>query len=192
MNILSRECILSEVASVKSGTFTRVGYRTELPVKAQYKKEGVQFFKYTEASLRFGVNYGRISSVIARKAEEQLADTVQRANNYEWIIPNKARHNIATGKDYVFAANFNQGANIHNVYVGLRKGKVFSIIPESKEMFKQLNEEYMIPSYWKDGGSAPEVMNISFTNIYRIGNKGPRFASVIDHFVAEYGTAVNA
>ena len=186
MSILAKEVILNEAAAAKNGTFIRIGYRTELPVKAAYKKQGIQFFKYTEMSVRLGVNYGHIASVIARKAEQQLVETIQRTNNYEWVIHNKVRHNTATGKDYLYVANFNQGSNIHNVYVGIKDGEVFNIVPEDKEMFKILNEEYMIPSYWNGTSNAPEIMNISFDNIHRIDKSGITLDDIVGRYVEEF------
>lgn len=186
MSILAKEVILNEAAAAKNGTFIRVGYRTELPVKAAYKKQGIRFFKYTEMSVRLGVNYGHIASVLARKAEEALVQTAQRANNYEWVISNKVRHNTATGKDYLYVANINEGSNIRKCYIGLKDDEVFSIVPDNAEVFKMLNEDYMIPSYWNGSSSMPEVMNISFENIHRIGKSGLPLEEVIKDYAIQF------
>lgn len=186
MSVLAKEVIIDEAKAAKNGAFLRIGYRTELPVKAAYKKQGIQFFKYTEMSVRLGVNYGNIASVIARKAEEGLVEAAQRANNYEWIVKNKVRHNTSTGKDYLYVANFNQGSNIHRCYIGLKNGEVFSIVPEDSKMFQKLNEEYMIPSYWTKSSEIPEVMNISFENIHRIGNSGLTLNKIINDYVEDF------
>ena len=177
MEALKREVIINEAAKVKPGTITRIMYKTECPVKAEYKKQGYRMFKMVETSARLGVNYHHIASVIARKAEEGLKETVARVNNYEWVLKNKVRHNTATGKDYLYAATFNKGHHTYSCYILMQPDsselKWFSPLDLEESEYKDI----LIPSYWK-GSNPTEVRNISFENIYRIGSEGRTFGSL--------------
>lgn len=170
MIILGKEAILNEAARIKPGTITRVGYRTFLPVKAAYKKQGVEVMKVVETSVRLGVSYSKIASVIARRAEEGLKEAIERTNNYEWVLANKVCFNSKTSKYYLYAASLNGGHNTHaHYYVKHADGRIDSLTAQE---FKSspYAEEYIIASYFKGSGSAPEVRNIAFDNIFRIGN----------------------
>ena len=173
MNTLSRETIIAEAAKVKPGTIARICYKTEVPVKAEFRKQGVKVVKIVETSARLGVNYHRIASVIARKAEQNVEEVIKRANNYEWIIKNKIRHNTNTDKDYLYVAAFNKGHNtktLYNIYVNDTL-----VDTQSKESI--LGSDWtnqILPSYWNKSFNAGEVKNISFENIIRINNAGER------------------
>ena len=170
MIILAKEDILNEAAKVKPGTITRVGYRTFLPVKAAYKKQHVEIMKIVETSIRLGVSYSKIASVIARRAEEGMKEAIARTNNYEWVLDNKVCFNTKTGKYYLYAASLNGGHHTRTHYmVKHASGMIESMTAEE---FKKsaYATEYVIPSYWKGNGDVPEIRNISFDNIYRINN----------------------
>ena len=152
MVILTKDEIISEAAKVRPGTITRVGYRTFLPVKAAYKKQGVEIMKVVNTSVRLGVRYNRIASVIARKAEEGLKEAIQRTNNYEWVLENKVCFNTQTGKHYLYAASLNGGHHTYTeYYVKPADGRVDHL---SASQFKGSGfaEEYVIPSYFKGNG----------------------------------------
>lgn len=169
MEALARDTIIEEAMKVRPGTLTRVGYTSELPVKAEYKKKGYRMFKIVETSVRLGVNYHNIASVIARKAEEGLKEAVQRTNNYEWVIKNKVSHNTATGKDYLYVANFNNGHNTKTRY--FIEGTFVGTI----DMGDEIDEHFahlLIPSYWNRKSNGGEVRTISFDNIYKIRSAG--------------------
>lgn len=170
MYILTKDEIISEAAKIRPGTITRVGYRTFLPVKAALKKQGVEIMKVVNTSVRLGVRYNRIASVIARKAEEGLKETIQRTNNYEWVLENKVCFNTQTGKHYLYAASLNGGHHTYtDYYVKHADGKVEHF---TSAEFKNsgIGKEYLIPSYFKGNGNVPEIRNIAFDNIFRIGN----------------------
>lgn len=177
MKALEREVIINEAAKVKPGTITRIMYKTECPVKAEYKKQGYRMVKVVETSARLGVNYHKIASVIARKAAEGFKEPVARANNYEWVLKNKVRHNTATGKDYLYAAAFNKGHHTYSCYILVGPDnsdiKWFSPLDLEESEYKDI----LIPSYWKSGAPA-EIRNISFENVYRIGSVGREFGTL--------------
>ena len=179
MKALEKEVIINEAAKVKPGTITRLLYKTECPIKSAYKKKGYRMVKLVETSARLGVNYHKIASVIARKAEMKAAEVIQRTNNYEWILRNKVRHNTATGKDYLYAASFNRGHHTNNFYILMKpEGDIEYLSSIEVEQVSQYRD-LLVPSYFNRQGPA-EIRNISFENIYRIGSEGPTMETLSD------------
>lgn len=171
MKTLKRDTIIKAVEKVKPGTFVRVCYKTELPVKAEWKKKGFKMIKIVETSVRFGVNYGNIASVKARKALEEDSNKPKRTNNYEWVLKNKIRHNTNTGKDYLYVALFNKGDNTKYKYI-LEHPFLGDI--DMGDEIERIYNHILIDSYFKKRFEKPEVKNISFENIIRINDKGDK------------------
>lgn len=171
MRTLNREQIYDATNNVKNGTIARVTYKTEVPLKAEYKKQGYKMIKITETSARFGVNYGHIASVMNRKANENEKETTQRANNYEWVIKNKIKHNSKTNKEYLVVANFNKGHHTKSKYI------LYGTSVGTLDMGDVIDSHYshlIIDSYYKNHSSASEIKTISFENILRINNVGQK------------------
>lgn len=181
MKALERDVILNEAKEVRNGCITRICYKTELPVKAEFKHQGYKVYKVVETSARLGVNYHKIASVIARKAEEGLKETIQRANNYyEWVLANKVRHNTNTGKDYLYVASFNKGHHTKSYFVVCGPDATTEWL--TAEDFIDTYKGILIPSYWNNRGQGgSEVKNISFENIYRIGGSGEKIDTLYQH-----------
>lgn len=168
---LNVEEIINAVSSVGNGRMARICYKSELPVKAEFKKQGVKIVKVTEATVRFGVDYEHIGSVIERKAEDEANGKVyaQRENNYEWVVENKICHNSKTGKDYVRFAHVNEGSNRKVIYIIVDSLSETTIAETLDDSTKNLVQN----SYW-NRTSAPEVQNISTENVLRINDHGKK------------------
>lgn len=141
----------------------RIRYKSEMPVKAEFKKQGIRIIKVTEATVRFGVDYEHIGTVIERKSDESYTPAV-RENNYEWVVENKICHNSKTDKDYVRFATLNGGAHKKVIYI------LVDSLEETYDV-ETLTEEqmnYVQNSYWNR--TTPEVQNISFENIISVGS----------------------
>ena len=169
---MTRQQIIEAVEKVKNGTIARVTYQTELPVKAAFKKQGYSIIKVVETSGRLGVNYHHIAKVIARKAEEQFKEAVQRANNYEWIIQNKVKHNTVTDKDYLVLANLPKGHHTKSKYIVTTPDGVTSYC--TLDFIGNGLTELVIDSYWRPSATGGEVRNIAFDNILCINKTGDR------------------
>ena len=161
---LSSDEIISKVSAIKNGQMCRICYRSELPVKAEFKHKGIKIIKVTEATVRFGVAYEHISTVKERKSDETYSP-ITKTNNYEWVIENKICRNSNTGKEYVRFATLNKGSHKKVLYI---------VVDSMNETYtaESLSEEekiYVQNSYW-NRTSPTEVQNISFENIIRIGN----------------------
>lgn len=172
MKTLSREQILKTVEAIPNGRIARVTYKTELPVKAEFKKQGYVVTKLVETTGRFGVQYHHIASVIARKAEEGFKEAVKRTNNYVWVINNKVKHNTVTDKDYIVLASFNGGHHTKSKYIVSYLGK--DTVYSDHEFKYSDNKNLVIDSYWKPSKNAGEVKNISFENVLAINNVGTK------------------
>lgn len=182
--MLSREIIIAEAEKVRPGTFTRIGYKTELPVKSMFKKQGVSITKFVETSARLGVRYHRIAEVIARRAEKQVPRAaIPHINHYEWILKNKARHNVHTGKDYLYVAKFNHGHHTKSVFL-VETSEGMTLL-SAEEFMSSKYKHYVINSYWNEDRIPSEVKNISFENIYRVNCSGLRLNEVVESILVE-------
>ena len=171
MKVLSREQIIEATNDVRNGTIARVTYKTEVPLKAEFKKQGYKLTKITETSARFGVTYGRIASVIARNAERNLEEAVKRTNNYEWVIHNKVQYNTKTDKEYLVLASFNKGHHTKSKYI------LEGTFVDPIDLCESIDDHYthlVIDSYFKSNKSISEIKKIAFDNLIRINNTGEK------------------
>lgn len=165
---LDREQIINAVKAVRGGTIARITYKTEVPVKAEYKKQGYKIIKIVEISSRIGVNYGKLPSVIAR---DSLSNTNHKPSPYEWIVKDRICHNANTNKDYVAMVSFNKGHNTKVKYV--IEGTFVGAI----DMGNDIDNAYkhiVLDSYFKKGSNPSEFRTVSFENIIRINNVGTK------------------
>ena len=151
------EMIKEKLNSLKNGTCASITYKSELPVKAEFKKQGIVIEKITSKVVRFGVDYDNIKSVIERRADENYKP-IERENNYVEIVKDKLYHNNKTNNDYLRFSNF-----------GSQKVKFFFRF-NGKDVV-EIPREYVIPSYFNKNGSIPEVQNIKIDNVLEINNE---------------------
>lgn len=164
---MKRNEIISKIESIKPGTFVRISYRTEVPVKAADKKAGIKMWKEVSTTVRTGVNYGKIASVIARKAQED-ASVEKRAytNPYEWVIQDRVKVHTGSGKEYFYFASVNGGHNTKTHY--FYEGPVIGVIDMGSSIDEKL-ASVVLPSYFNKKGNASEVRQVAFDNIISIG-----------------------
>ena len=170
MKTLTSEQILTATSQVRGGTIARITYKTEVPIKAEFKKQGYKITKIVESSVRFGVNYHNIASVIARKSQESVNQT-SRANNYEWIIKNRVKHNTKTDKDYLVVANLPVNHNSKVKYI--LEGSIMGTL----DMGNRIDGPYkdiVLNSYFNRNSDEREIRTISFENIITINKIGNR------------------
>ena len=172
MKNLTRDEIISAVKSVRGGTITRVTYRTDVPIKAEFKKKGYKIIKIVETSARIGVNYGHISSVVNRDKMNNVEST-SKTNNFEWIVKDRICHNTNTNKDYVALISFNKGHNTRVKYI--IEGTFVGAIDMGSEIDKAYRH-IVLDSYFKKPSTPIEFRRVSFDNIIRINNVGTKLA----------------
>lgn len=158
------ENIINAVNAVRNGTMCRVLYKSEMPVKAMFQKLGVSVTKITESTVRLGVAYDHIGTVIDRKSADGYTPS-NREYDREWIVANKVFRNNRNGIDYVRFASVNNHANKKPIFIIKTDNgevKCSSLTDEQKQ--------YIIDSYWGKSNS-PEIQDIRVDNVLRIGDK---------------------
>ena len=169
-NMTSDE-VINTVSTIKNGTMARLKYKTELPLKAEFAKLGYKMYKIVETTVRFGVNYANISSVIEKKNlssnEDKDKVRIKRHSNTDWVIKNKILHNNNTDKDYLVFAPMKKGANNkYNFVLVDSTNHQFSfnywILPED---FKQMVQQ----NYWTSHRDFHDIKNISIENVIWVG-----------------------
>lgn len=164
---IERENLIEAVSKIGNGRICRIGYRTELPVAAEYKKQGLRITKITERSVRVGVKYDHIKSVIERLNGIEKSKVI--SNNYIWIVPNKVKFNNKTQQYYLQVANVNKNHRTHNKYFIVWPEKNIYCFTDDIEDSPYKN--CIINSYFtkKEAPvSGGEIQTISFKNIYKI------------------------
>lgn len=163
--------VVNIVSTIKNGTMARLKYKTELPLKAEFAKLGYKMYKIVETTVRFGVNYANISSVIEKKNlssnEDKDKVRIKRHSNTDWVIKNKILHNNNTNKDYLVFAPMKKGANNkYNFVLVDSTNHQFSfnywILPED---FKQMVQQ----NYWTSHRDFHDIKNISMENVIWVG-----------------------
>ena len=163
ITVMSHSEIINAVSAIKNGCMCRIKYKSDLPIKALYKKQGIAIVKITDVTARTGVAYEHLASVIARKSLPDYVTPLSRANNYEWIIPNKVAYNTKTLRYSIRIATVNKHNNRKVKYMLIKENHVVEQISELTDDIKA----YVQDSYW-NRSSAPEIQNISFENIIAI------------------------
>ena len=151
--------VIKRMSEIKGGTMVRVVYRTEMPVKAKMKPE-VKIIKTTEVTMRIGVDYDNISSVIERRSNSE--STRKCENNYTWIVENRVCVNSKTGCTYARFTTVPNHGNPHITYT-------IEKVTETYETEELTDEEksWVRDSYWT--GKESEVRNVKIENIVCIG-----------------------
>ena len=155
--------VISKVAGIRGGTMVRISYKTELPIKAAAKKEGIRIVKFVESTVRIGVNYDNIKSVIERKRNNPVSE--HKESNYTWIIKNRICANEKTGSKYMRIATVPKNSNTRvNYFIETPNECIFS------EILTDSEKELVQNSYWAPKPSS-EVRNIKIENIIWIGSR---------------------
>lgn len=165
MKFLTEDQIINEVSKVKNGCVARIGYISELPVAAAFKKQGIEISKLAATTGRLGVTYSNIKSV-----KERLADNSARpaTYNYKWVIKNKVKYNTSTQKNYLQVARFNKGSHTKSQYIVKDRDKTI-LFDSLQELQNSFYGNCIIKSYFnKREGIPNEIFCVSFDNIFQI------------------------
>lgn len=167
--VMTKEEIISTVTNLRNGTMARIEYVTELPMKAEFAKQGYKILKVTETTARFGVKYANLSAV----KEKQESSKSEKTNNFEWVVENKLSHNTNTGKYYIrFAPLKKSGSNKHtNLIFVDTTGKYFSF--DGKELpndFKNMVQN----SYWNKKHETPDIQTVLLENVILLKTKSAK------------------
>jgi hypothetical protein len=152
------EKILEAIKAIPGGRFFRVRYMTKVKMNAESVKNGITVIKIVDTTTRTGVKYKNIAGVVLNEYPDSY---VPKVSNWEWVIPQRVKHNSKTGKDYLVIAPIAKGHNTHVSYV-LTDGD-----GNSRVITKEEAKEYSVASYWKDGDK-PAIMNVTLENVLMV------------------------
>lgn len=163
---MTYEMIVEALNTIHPGSFVRIGYHTELPLKAVFSKEGYRIIRTSESTVRTGVNYSNIQSVQEERANR--SDPARpRASSIVPVIKNKVYRNENTDQMYLRVYPTIKGTNkVSNYLVICPDGSVKllqSLDPDTKSMVRD--------SYFNGAHFTPVHM-IKLDNIFRIGSFG--------------------
>ena len=166
INYLSTDSIIAEVSKKKSGTIFSIGYTTDVTLKSEYTKKGWRIIKKVVKTVRTGVKYDNLASVI--KKREELANEISHnyTNPFEYVIPNRVCRHTTKGTEYLCLASF-KGNPSHTEYI-IETPQNVTVVLTADEFMSSSYKELVRPSYFTGKGS--EWFRVSFSNIYRIGN----------------------
>lgn len=149
------KAIAKKLCEKRGGQFARIRYMSSVPVNAAYKRQGYTLQKMTDTTTRTGVYYPNIAGVV-------LSDGPAKANNFEWVVPNRIKRHKDTGKLYAVVAPISKGNNTKSTFI------LTDPTGATRSITREEAEEYTIPSYWNKSGDGPKMMNIELGNIKHI------------------------
>lgn len=155
---MKTEKLIEAIVAIPAGRFFRVRYMTKVKMSAESVKQGITIMKIVDTTTRTGVKYKNIAGVIPNEYPDSY---VPKETNWEWVVPQRVKHNTRTGKDYLVVAPISKGHNTHVSYV-LTDGEGKSYIITKEEAKK-----YSVASYWKEGDK-PVIMNITLENVLMV------------------------
>lgn len=152
--------IINRVENIKPGVFKRFTYKTELPLKARYKKDGYKVVKVTTMTSRFGIHYGNLKSVKEKSLNKTLRAIVNKEKAFSWIVENRICYNKNTNKLYVCSYPCKSGKNSSSNYI---------LIKDDQANITDIEgiKEYVTPSYFTKKNDS-SMMRIAIENIVSI------------------------
>lgn len=156
--------VMKALETIKKGTFTHFEYKSELPVKAKYKKLGYKIIKETSMTARFGINYSNIHSVMERKTGG-MQSTKPHNPNFSWVLKNLISFNSNTNNNslHVYTCNNTKSKSVYYVYYNNE-----CIATYDEKTFKNKMKDLVIDSYWNKTNKN-EVFQVNVNNVIAIG-----------------------
>ena len=156
--------LVGVMEAIRPGTMARISYKTELPMKAEFRKQGYGLIKVVETTARFGVKYSNLKSVIAKRSAPDYVPSF-KANNNIWLLENKISQNEKTGKIHVRFVPMPSGSNRKSVYVFVdSNGCMFELGYDVPASFKDMVQN----SYWDNKSGMPDIQTICVDNVLYI------------------------
>lgn len=146
--------IKKTLTEIPAGRFFRVRYISKCKMTAKALKDGIVIFKVVDTTTRTGVQYENIEGVeLKNNSEGEIQES-----SWEWVVKNRIKKNLNTGKEYVVIAPLKKGANSVVHYIMITKDGSISIINEAAA------KEHTVASYWVTD-RVPAVVNVTMDNV---------------------------
>lgn len=162
---MTYEKVLEALNNIHPGSFVRIGYYTELPLKSSFSKQGYKILRASNSTVRTGINYYNIQSVIEEKSKKEQ-QPVARKKTLTSVIKNKIYKNIETEQLYLRVYPTSKGTNKVNTYFLISPDTSIQMVTEiSPEMKNMVRDSYFTEKF-------RPISMIKLENLYRIGNYG--------------------
>lgn len=153
--------LLSILSKKHKGQLIRIKYRTCPKLTASAEKMGFSVIKIAETTVRWGVNYGHIASVIAKKAKETSGTSVYKPW-WHWSVPNVIQQHNTKGTEYLAVYTIPKNSNPKVRYIVSYNGT------EEEVSRQDLQNRNLLPnSYWNKTED-PIMLSINIENILSI------------------------
>lgn len=154
------------VSKIPSGRLFRLAYITELPIKAELKKEGYHIEKINHITVRTGINYNNIQAVKNLRAMGELEYDTNYHTTKMWKVSKRIFFNPRTNKEYLAVSPIRKGTNSDCYYqVTFTEGHM--------SLCLNLGDfaEWVIPSYFKPSPTGGNIIHIDTKNIIAINGE---------------------
>lgn len=163
---MTYDMITEALNSIHPGSFVRIGYHTELPLKSAFVKEGYKIIRTSETTVRTGVNYWNIQYVRNERANRS-EPARSHISHIVPVIKNKIYKNENTQQMYLRVFPTVKGTNKISTYLFIKPdGSVRMTNTLDSDM-----KEMVRDSYFRKSSFNPIHM-IKLDNIFRIGKYG--------------------
>lgn len=140
--------------NIHPGSFFRIKYSVEIPLKAEYKNMGYKVIKTVYTTSRTGVRYMKINGVTL---SEKKSD---KPSNWSWEKKNYISYNSNTGSYYL---------NLYPMGMNTYTRVEYKVYFNDKEIIKDDFKDMIISSYFKkDGGFSTKILKIKIDNIIEL------------------------
>lgn len=151
--------IFHRVLNLTPGSFVRISYRTSVPVKSQYKKDGYTIEKVVDETTRVGIDYHKIGPVM--EMDQMGGQKTTRKSNIHWYIKKYFLINEETEDKYL--AIYPMVKNSHRKETYIIKTPDTTIVTDDVDVVR----EFVIGSYWTRKFSFQKSIKVD--NILKIG-----------------------
>lgn len=162
---MTYEMVIQALENIHPGSFFRISYKTELPLKAAFSKQGYKIYRLCQSTVRTGINYGNIRFVIEERSQRPESSSSHKSNIVP-VIKNKVYKNSETDQLYLRIYPTKKGTNKISQYVVVNPDGMMTMVsqldPENKGMVRD--------SYFT--GKYSPISMIKLENLYRVGSLG--------------------
>jgi len=138
--------------NIHPGSFFRIKYSVEIPLKAEYKNIGYKIIKTVYTTSRTGVRYMKINGVTP---SEKKSD---KPSNWSWEKKNYISYNSNTGSYYL---------NLYPMGMNTYTRVEYKVYLNDKEIIKEDFKDMIIPSYFKKAATS-KILKIKIDNIIEL------------------------
>lgn len=156
------EMIIQALENIHPGSFFRVGYKTEVPLKSSFSKKGYKITRISESTVRTGVSYKNIHSVIEDR-QSRPEPVKHSVTHITPVLINKVYMNQETDQMYLRVYPTKKGTNKCSIYaVTTPDGFYFTDVVDDT-MKEMIRESSLVEKF-------RPISMIKIENIYRIGS----------------------